>query len=85
MPVCGPLNPTVGAQFSFLSTMTQSHLGCLGQAAGRYHAEHMKDPSLSEVAAEGQAEYPKASQKAPETHVETTVSHLKYLTQENLI
>lgn len=64
--------------------MTQSHLGFLGEGAGRYHAQHTKEPSFSEVAAEGQAEYPKTSQKAPETHVETTVSHLKYLTQENL-
>lgn len=65
--------------------MTQSHLGCLGQGAGRYHAEHAKEAPLSEVAAEGFAEYPKASQKAPETHGEMTVPHLKYLTQENLI
>lgn len=85
MPVSGLLNPTVGAQFSFLNTMTQSHLGCVGQRAGRYHAERTKEPSFSEMAAEGQAEYPKPSQKAPETHVETAVSHLKYPTQENLI
>lgn len=47
--------------------------------AGRYHAEPMKELLLFEVVAEGQAGYPKASQKAPETQVEATVSHLKHL------
>lgn len=58
--------------------MTQSHLGCPGQGTGRYHAEHTKELSLSEVVAEGQGGYPKTSQKAPETHIDATASHLKY-------
>lgn len=81
MPMCGQLKVKVAIQLPMCYDLVP--FGMARTGAGRYYAESMNEPLLFEVVAEGQAGYPKVSQKAPETQVEATVSHLKH--QKNLM